>query len=86
MVTKPKLNAYHWYANYINTYIERDVRQLKNIGNLALFLKFIKLCAGRTGQILNVTSLAIDCGVDQKTASAWLSVLQSSYVIMLLNP
>lgn len=86
VVTKPRLNAYNWYSNYINTYIERDVRQLKNIGNLSLFLKFTKLCAGRTGQILNLTSLSIDCGIDQKTAAAWLSILQSSYVVMLLNP
>jgi hypothetical protein len=86
VVTKPKVDAYTWYANYINTYIERDVRQLKNIGNLSLFLKFIKLCAGRTGQILNLRSLGNDCGIDQKTASAWLSILESSYVVMLLNP
>ncbi len=86
VVSKPRLNPYHWYANYINTYIERDVRQLKNIGNLSTFLKFTKLCAGRTGQILNLTSLGNDCGIDQKTAGAWLSVLQSSYVVMLLQP
>ncbi|MEO8148351.1 MAG: ATP-binding protein [Bacteroidia bacterium] len=85
VVTKSKVNAYNWYANYINTYIERDVRQLKNIGNLSMFLKFTKLCAGRTGQILNLTSLGSDCGIDQKTAGAWLSILQSSYVVMLLS-
>lgn len=81
-----KINPADWYPVYINTYIERDVRQLKNISNLPLFTKFLKLCAGRTGQILNLTSLANDCGIDQKTAAAWLAVLQSSFIIYLLQP
>ena len=81
-----KLNAADWYPSYLSTYIERDVRQLKNIGNLAQFMKLLRLCAGRTGQVLNMTSLANDCGVDQKTIAAWLAVLQSSYIIYLLRP
>ncbi len=75
-----------WFPNYISTYIERDVRQLKNINNLSLFTKLLRMCAGRTGQILNMTSLANDCGIDQKTVSAWLGILQSSYIIYLLKP
>lgn len=75
-----------WYGSYINTYAERDVRQLKNISSLSLFVKLLRLCAGRTGQILNLTSLSNDCGIDQKTVAAWLSILQSSYVIYLLRP
>ncbi len=86
VISKPKADAYSWYASYISAYLERDVRQLKNIGNLSLFLKFLKLCAGRTGQILNFTSLGNDCGIDQKTAAAWMSVLESSYVVKLLYP
>ena len=75
-----------WYPNYISTYIERDVRQLKNITNLALFTKLLRMCAGRTGQLLNMTALANDCGIDQKTVASWLGILQSSYIIYLLKP
>lgn len=85
-VIAKKMNPVDWYAGYINTYVERDVRQLKNISNLSLFIKLLRLCAGRTGQILNLTSLSNDCGIDQKTVAAWLSVLQSSYIIYLLRP
>jgi uncharacterized protein len=85
-VNAKKINAADWYANYINTYVERDVRQLKNISNLSQFMKLLKLCAGRTGQVLNLTSISNDCGIDQKTVAAWLSVLQSSYIIYLLKP
>jgi len=85
-VIAKKINPVDWYAGYINTYVERDVRQLKNISNLSQFTKLLRLCAGRTGQILNLTSLSNDCGIDQKTVAAWLSVLQSSYIIYLLKP
>ncbi|WP_412465510.1 ATP-binding protein [Pedobacter sp. KLB.chiD] len=81
-----KIDPTDWYPNYINTYIERDVRQLKNITDLALFTKFLRLCAGRTGQILNMQSLGNDCGIDAKTVHAWLFILQSSYIIYLLRP
>jgi uncharacterized protein len=81
-----KINPGDWYAGYINTYVERDVRQLKNISNLSRFIKLLRLCAGRTGQILNFASFSNDCGIDQKTVAAWLSVLQSSYIIYLLKP
>lgn len=85
VITK-KITAADWFTGYINTYVERDVRQLKNISNLSQFTKLLKLCAGRTGQILNLTSLSNDCGIDQKTVAAWLSVLQSSFIIYLLKP
>lgn len=74
------------YANYIRSYVERDVREIKNITNLNLFRRFLQLCAGRTGQILNISSLASDLGVDHKTISSWISVLEASYVIFLLYP
>jgi uncharacterized protein len=74
------------YANYIRTYVERDVRSIKNVGDLNAFQRFLQLCAGRTGQILNLSSLGNDCGIDHKTARAWLSVLESSYIVFLLYP
>jgi predicted AAA+ superfamily ATPase len=81
-----KIAPTDWFPNYIRTYIERDVRQLKNISNLALFTRFLRLVAGRTGQILNMASLGNDCGIDQKTVAAWLGVLQSSFIVYLLKP
>ncbi len=81
-----KVTPLDWYPNYINTYLERDVRQLKNIANMGLFLRFLRLCAGRTGQILNMTSLGNDAGVDAKTINSWLSILQSSFIVYLLKP
>lgn len=75
-----------WYPNYTRTYIERDVRQLKNISNLIVFDKFMRLCAGRTGQLLNMSNLAIETGVDNKTISAWISVLESSFILYRLQP
>lgn len=75
-----------WYANYLVTYVERDVRQLIEVQNLSLFQRFIKLCAARCGQLLNLSSLASDCGVSHKTVRAWISVLEASYVVFLLQP
>lgn len=75
-----------WYPSYIKTYIERDVRLIRNIENQSLFIKFLKLCAGRTGQMLNVASLSNECGIDVKTVQSWLSVLESTYVVKLLYP
>lgn len=75
-----------WLPNYVSTYVERDVRQIKNISDLATFEKVIKLCAGRIGQLLNMSSLAIEAGVDSKTISSWLSILQSSFIVYLLQP
>ncbi|MEI9912929.1 MAG: ATP-binding protein [Bacteroidota bacterium] len=83
-VIAKKIAPADWYAGYLNTYVERDVRQLKNISNLSQFSKLLRLCAGRTGQILNMTSLGNDCGIDQKTVTAWLAILQSSFIIYLL--
>lgn len=75
-----------WYPSYIRTYVERDVRQLKNIENTALFTKFLRLCAGRTGQMVNQSALSNECGIDVRTVNSWLSVLESTYVIKLLQP
>ncbi len=75
-----------YYPYYIQTYVERDVRQLKNIGDLSRFVRFIKLCAGRIGQLLNLSSLANECGVSVATASSWVSILEASYICYLLRP
>ncbi len=78
--------ATDWYPNYIRTYLERDVRQIQNIGDLRHFQTFMKLCAGRVGQMLNLSDLARDCGIAPNTAKAWISILEASYIIFLLSP
>lgn len=75
-----------FFPNYIQTYVERDVRLLQNIHDLSLFIRFLKLCAGRIGQLLNLNSLANDCGISPNTAKSWISVLEASFVIFLLQP
>lgn len=75
-----------YYQNYISTYVERDVRQIKNIENLSDFVRFIKLCAGRIGQVINFQSLANDTGVSPNTVKAWISVLEASYIVYLHKP
>jgi uncharacterized protein len=74
-----------WYSNYIRTYIERDVRLLKNITNLVTFERFLRLCAGRVGQLLNMNSLALEVGVDTKTIASWIGVLETSFVAFRLQ-
>ena len=81
-----KVNAADWYNNYIRTYVERDLRMIKNIQDLAAFQTFIKLCASRTGQILDLTSIGNDCGVSHNTISAWIGILEASFIIFLLRP
>lgn len=80
------LQAGDWLANYYQSYLERDVRDLLNIGDIETFGRFVRLCAGRSGQILNTSSLAVDAGVTHTTARRWLSLLEASYVIFLLRP
>lgn len=74
------------YPSYIQTYIERDVRNIKHITDLHSFQNFIKLCAGRVGQLLNLSSLANDAGITHNTAKAWLSLLEASFIVFLLQP
>jgi len=80
------LPAGEWLADYTATYVERDVRRLVSVGDLLLFQTFLRLCAGRTGQLLNLSSLANDCGISQPTARKWLSVLEASYIVFRLPP
>ena len=71
---------------YVSTYLERDVRELENLRNLRTFSIFLRLAAGRTGQVLNVSSLAADAGISPKVATDWLSLLEASYVVTLMEP
>lgn len=80
------VDPHKWIENYIDTYVERDVRQIRNITNLHLFERFLRLCAGRSGQLLNRNNLAIETGVDNKTISSWISILESSYIVHLQQP
>ena len=80
------LNPSQALADYFATYVERDLRQLASVHDLQRFERFVRLCAGRTGQLLNLTSLGNDAGVSQSTARAWLDLLQTSYIVHLLPP
>lgn len=80
------INPNDYYPFYIQTYVERDVRLLRNIGDLSKFIKFLKLCAGRIGQLLNLSSLANECGISVTAATNWLSILEASYICYLLKP
>lgn len=80
------ITAQDLYPSYITTYIERDVRLLMNVGNLATFQKFLSLCAGRIGQLLNLSDIAVNCGISVPTAQQWFSILESSYIAFRLQP
>ena len=73
------------FSGYIATYVELDARQLINVRDLSAFQRFVKMCAARTGQILNLSSLASDCGITHNTAASWISVMEASYLIYLLR-
>ena len=75
-----------WFPNYVTTYLERDVRQLLAVRDLSLFQRFLKMCAARSGQLLNLSALATDCGISHVTAREWMTVLEASYVVYLLRP
>ncbi|HLB42404.1 MAG TPA: ATP-binding protein [Gammaproteobacteria bacterium] len=83
---KEKLDHRLWYQSYTKTYIERDVRQIINIKDTITFHRFLKLCAGRHAQLLNLASLAIDAGISLTTAKMWISLLETSYIVFLLRP
>jgi len=75
-----------WYPNYIRTYVEKDIRMIKNITDLDTFERFLGLCAGRVGQLVNWSDLGRDCGISYQTAKSWMSLLQSSFIVFLLPP
>ena len=78
------LDPADWLRSYVATYLERDVRTISNVGDLVVFQRFVELCAGRTAQLLNYSTLAADCGISQPSAKAWLSVLEASFVVFRL--
>ncbi len=80
------LDPSEWLRSYVATYVERDVRTISQVGDLAIFQRFVELCSGRTGQLVNFLSLASDCGVTQPTAKAWLGILEASYLVFRLPP
>jgi predicted AAA+ superfamily ATPase len=75
-----------WYGNYVLTYLERDVRNILGVRDLGQFRTFLRMCAARCGRLLNLSSLAADCGLTHNTARSWLSVLEASYIVHLLRP
>lgn len=81
-----ELSPYDWYTNYITSYIERDIRSIVNVKDLGQFQVFVKMCAARVGQLLNLSALALDCGISHNTAKSWISVLETSGIIYLLHP
>ena len=78
------LDPAEWLSSYVATYIERDVRTVSNVGDLAAFQRFVELCAGRSAQLLNHSSLAGDCGVSQPTVKAWLGILEATFLVFRL--
>ena len=80
------LDPADWLRSYVATYIERDVRTITRVGDLTVFQRFVELCAGRTAQLLNYSSLADDCGISQPTARAWFSILEASFIAFHLRP
>jgi hypothetical protein len=80
------LNPQDWLSSYYQTYVARDVREIINVGDLNAFSRFVGLCAGRTGQLLDLTSLGNDCGISHSTARRWISVLETSFIVKLLQP
>ncbi len=81
-----QLSPAAWFSAYVAAYVERDVRYMLKIQELETFQRFVRLCAGRTGQLLNLSSLATECGITHNTAKAWISVLEASYLVFLLRP
>lgn len=84
--TNPQIDKKLWFASYISTYVERDVRNIKAITDISRFQTFIGLLAARAGQLLNISEVAKECGISQPTAKDWISILESTYLIYLLKP
>lgn len=83
---QPEIDEFLWHGGYIQTYLERDVRSLRHIGDLALYRKFLQVLAARSGQLLNLADVARDLGISVNTVKAWLSVLEATYQVVVLQP
>ncbi|MBY0383817.1 DUF4143 domain-containing protein, partial [bacterium] len=81
-----KIKTRDWMSSYVQTFLERDLRQLAQVGDLSSFERFLKVTAMRTAQVLNVSELAKDCGISSPTAQKWLSVLERAYIIRTVSP
>jgi len=86
LVAEPKRDPVLWHASYVQTYLERDVRSLRQVGDLTLFQGFLRLLAARSGQLLNLSDLARDLGIAVNSAKAWLSILEATFQIIILRP
>jgi hypothetical protein len=86
VATRKKVDRKLWCSSYITTYLERDIRNLSNIGDLSQFERFLMACAVRTGQILNISEVARDIGISVPTAKRWLSLLETAHQLYLLYP
>jgi len=82
----PRADPQRWLNSYLRTYVERDVRSALNVRDLSMFQRFLGLCAGNVGQLLNTERLGADCGISHNTARSWLSVLEAGFVVFLLQP
>jgi predicted AAA+ superfamily ATPase len=80
------VDAREWHRNYLTTYVERDVRMIKNITNLTAFERFVRVIASRNAQELNLSAIGIETGLDAKTVQSWIGILESSFIIFLLRP
>jgi predicted AAA+ superfamily ATPase len=80
------LDTQRYYADYIASYVERDVRSLSAVQDLGNFQRFMRLCAARSGQLLNLNALANDCGISQPTANAWMNLLEASFIVKRIAP
>ena len=83
-VYQPQVDASLYYENYISTYVERDIRSIRNIDNILAFKKFMQLCALQIGTTLNFSNLATDCGISVATAKSWLGLLETSFILFLM--
>ena len=83
-IYQPQINSQNYYENYISTYVERDIRSIRNIDNILIFKKFMQLCALRIGSTLNLSDLSTNCGVSVSTAKSWLSLLETSFILFQL--
>ncbi|MBM4078781.1 MAG: ATP-binding protein [Planctomycetes bacterium] len=86
LVAQPERDVSLWHASYIQTYLERDVRSLRHVGDLTQFQSFLRMIAARSGQLLNLTEMARDLGMAVNTAKAWLSVLEATFQVFVLRP
>jgi predicted AAA+ superfamily ATPase len=86
LVVNPERDIHLWHAGYVQTYLERDVRTLRQVGDLSQFQSFLRALAARTAQLLSLTDLARDLGLAVNTVKAWLSVLEATYQVMVLRP